>query len=351
MLVSQLENILYIFAALLIISFIVTIHELGHFIVGRLCGIGVVEFSVGMGPRLLGFKRKGIEYSLRMIPLGGYCKFVGEDEENKDPTAMNNQPVWKRFVTVIAGVTMNFILAYLAAVILFAGYSGKIVPRLAEVTPDAPAAVAGLREGDLIVGVNGLEVAGEAGVMRVQSEVAAAEDQPVALEGERDGERLSFEIKPELITLEDGTSRYLIGIVFGSERYSLLESLPAAFNYMRESSGMLLDALRKLVFKGEGAKDMAGTVGIVSIMSENVRQGWYMVFYFLFVISLNLGIMNLLPLPALDGGRLVFLIVEAVRGKPVPPEKEGLVHGIGMLLFIALFVFVTYNDIARLIHG
>ena len=352
----MLVNLLYILAALAIMGVIVTIHEFGHYAVGRLCGIGIVEFSVGMGPRLLGFEKSGIQYSLRAIPLGGYCKFVGEDEENPDPRAMNNQPVWKRFLTVAAGPVMNFILAFVAAVILFACYSERVVPRVDVVDVDTPAAVAGMEVGDRIVAVNGHEVGfDENGVSLVQSEVAAAAGGEVEFDVERDGERLSLAITPAYVPQEDGSGRYLIGIVFGYQHMSFAEAAPTAIplaaDYMRRASTLLLDALRKLIFKGEGANEMAGTVGIISMVSQSVREGWYMVFYYLFIISLNLGIINLLPFPALDGGRLVFLIVEAIRRKPIPAEKEGLVHAIGFILFIGLFLVLTYQDIMRLIRG
>ena len=185
----------------------------------------------------------------------------------------------------------------------------------------------------------------------MQNEVAAAQGEAVQVEVLRGEERIAMEIAPRLVELEDGSSRYLIGITFGQQRFSFWESIPEALASMRDDSGMVLDALRKLIFKGEGAKDMAGTVGIISMVSQSVRQGWYMVLNYLYIISLNLGIMNLLPLPALDGGRLVFLIIEAIRRKPVPPEKEGMVHAIGLLAILVLFVLLTYQDIMRLIRG
>ena len=345
-------NVLSVLAALLIMDVIIVIHEFGHYTVGRMCGIGVVEFAVGMGPRLFGFEKNGIQYSLRAIPIGGFCKFVGEDEDNADPRAMNNQPVWKRFLTVAAGATMNFVLAFVAAVILFSCYAAKVMPTVDIVDVDTPAAVAGMQAGDRIVTVNGQEVQnGEGGVYLVQNEVAAAQGEAVQFEVLRGEERIAMEIAPRLVELEDGSSRYLIGITFGQQRFSFWESIPEALASMRDDSGMVLDALRKLIFKGEGAKDMAGTVGIISMVSQSVRQGWYMVLNYLYIISLNLGIMNLLPLPALDGGRLVFLIIEAIRRKPVPPEKEGMVHAIGLLAIMVLFVLLTYQDVMRLIRG
>ena len=143
----------------------------------------------------------------------------------------------------------------------------------------------------------------------------------------------------------------MIGIVFPGRTYHFGEALAAAPRLMVDFVKMMLDALKNLVFHGQGVNDMAGPVGIISVVSEVAREGFYMVLYILFIISLNLGLMNLLPLPALDGGRLVFLIVEAIRRKPVPPEKEGMVHGIGMLLLFGLIVVVTWQDIARLIAG
>ncbi len=348
----MIANLLYIIAALLIIEVIVAVHEFGHYLAGRLCGMGIVEYSIGMGPKIIGFRKNDIDYSLRAIPIGGFCKFVGEDEDNSDPRAMNNQAVWKRIITVAAGALMNFVLAYVAAVILFAAFSYKTIPAVGNVLPDTPAMEAGLLAGDQIVAVNGMDVAdGLEGVTFVQSVVGKAQGETVSFDVQREGQRLQVDIAPALVTLEDGSQVYQVGIQFGVERYGFWESFPAAGEYMLDSSTMMLDALRKLVFKGEGADDMVGTVGIISMVSETVREGWHMVFLFLFVISLNLGIINLLPLPALDGGRLVFLIVEAIRGKPIPPEKEGIVHAIGFVLLLVLFVVLTYQDIVRIIAG
>ena len=240
----------------------------------------------------------------------------------------------------------------MAAAILFAGFSYKTVPTIGAVLADTPAMEAGLLAGDEIVGINGLDVTRDLeGVEFVQNTVNAAQDRAVLFAVLRDGVRSEVEVAPELTVQEDGTARYLIGIQFGAERYGFFESFPAAADYMLDSSTMMIDALRKLVFKGEGADEVIGTVGMISMVSETVREGWHMVFLFLFVISLNLGIINLLPIPALDGGRLVFLVIEAIRGKPIPPEKEGIVHAIGLVLLLILFVVLTYQDIVRIIAG
>ncbi len=355
----MLLRLLYIIAALVILSIVVVAHEFGHYIAGRLCGIGVVEFAVGFGPRIFGFTRKGIQYSLRAFPLGGFCKFVGEDEDDPSPNAMNSQPVWKRFITVAAGPIMNFVFAFVVCVVLLANYAySGILPELDSIIADTPAAAAGLQAGDVITAVDGEEISFDnGGAMRIR-EIIQAVDEGEALEFEikRGDEKLVVPITPEFVTVEtaDGAQSVAtpqIGIQFAATGLTLGQAFSESWGYMRDCSTMMLDALRKLVFKGEGIKDMSGPVGIVSMVSQYVSEGMYMALNFLFVISLNLGIMNLLPLPALDGGRLVFLIVEGIRRKPVPPEKEGLVHAAGFVLLIVLILFVTYNDIVRLISG
>ena len=348
-------NVIYVLLAIVMLGIIVTVHEFGHYCVGRLCGIGIVEFSVGFGPRLLGWERKGIQYSLRAIPLGGYCAFVGEDERNDDPRAMNNQPVWKRFITVLAGPFMNFVLAFVVcAIMLNAYFIAESFPIVDQVVADMPAAAAGLEPGDVILEVNGTAIPeGSAGTLAVTQAMQMDDmTQPIALVVERNGERLSYSINATPVTdAETGATRWQIGIVFASRTYNLGESLREAGSYMAETTRLTLDALKNLIFKGEGLEDTVGTVGIITVVSQRAREGMYMVLYLMFIISLNLGIMNLLPIPALDGGRLLFLIVEAIRRKPIPPEKEGTVHAIGMLLILGLFVVLTYHDILMLVTG
>ena len=347
------SNILYILLAIVMLGIIVTVHEFGHYCVGRLCGIGIVEFSVGFGPRLLGWERKGIQYSLRAIPLGGYCAFVGEDERNDDPRAMNNQPVWKRFLTVLAGPFMNFVLAFVVcAVMLNAYFIAETYPVVDQVMADMPAQQAGLEAGDRIVEVNGVALTNDtAGVnLMLQTMQSGDMTQPVDLVIERGGQRMDYAITAVPVESE-GATRYQIGIVFSSRTFTFLESIREAGSYMVETTGMMLDSLKNLVFRGEGLEDTAGTVGIIAVVSQRVREGMYMALWLIFIISLNLGIINLLPLPALDGGRLLFLIVEVIRRKPIPPEKEGTVHAIGMVLLLGLFVVLTYHDIVRLVTG
>lgn len=352
----MISNILYILLAIVMLGIIVTVHEFGHYLVGRLCGIGIVEFSVGFGPRLLGWERKGIKYSLRCIPLGGYCAFVGEDERNDDPRAMNNQSVWKRFITVLAGPMMNFVLAFVVCAVMLGSYFiAETYPVIDQVMADMPAEAAGLERGDRIVAVRGVEIESNdtEGVRQVLGAMQSGDlTRPIELTVERDGQRLDYAITAVPVAQEDGgDARYQIGIVFSSRTYNFLEAIREAGSYMVETTGQMLESLKNLIFKGEGLDDTAGTVGIIAVVSQRAREGMYMVLWLIFIISLNLGIMNLLPIPALDGGRLLFLIVEMIRRKPIPPEKEGTVHAIGMLLIFGLFIVLTYHDIVKLVTG
>ncbi len=351
----MITNFLYVLLAIVMLGVIVTVHEFGHYVVGRLCGIGIVEFSVGFGPRLLGFKRKGIQYSLRCIPLGGYCAFVGEDERNDDPRAMHNQPVWKRFLTVLAGPLMNFVLAYvLCAVLLNSYFIAETYPTVDQVVAGMPAEAAGLMAGDRILEVNGVTIdQGSEGVSQTVSAMRSGDmTRPIEITVDRGGEILSYSMVAVPVTDEETQStQYQIGIVFASRTFTLPESLREGVGFMAETTQSMLESLRNLIFKGEGLSDTVGTVGIITLVSQRAREGLYMVLWLMFIISLNLGIMNLLPVPALDGGRLLFLIVEIIRRKPIPPEKEGAVHAIGMLLLLGLFAVLTFHDIARLITG
>ena len=355
----MLTNILYILLAIVIIGIIVTFHEFGHYLVGRLCGIGIVEFSVGFGPRLLGWERKGIKYSLRAIPLGGYCAFVGEDEQNDDPRAMNNQPVWKRFLTVLAGPAMNFVLAFIVCVMMLHGYmTAETFPVIDSVVADMPAEAAGLQKGDRITAINGTEITNDGyGTAMVSQTIRQVEPgSPVTLTVDRNGEPVTLTMNTQAVetTSEDGqttTQHGMIGIYFTSRTYTLGESIRYAGDYMVSTVKLMLDSLRGLFFHGEGADKVTGTVGIIAVVSEYAREGMGEILWLMFVISLNLGIVNLLPFPALDGGRLVFLIIEAIRRKPIPPEKEGLVHTIGLLVVFGLFILLTFHDIYRLVIG
>lgn len=348
---------LYILLALILLSLIVSIHEFGHYFVARLCGINVVEFSVGFGPKLLGWKRKGIQYSLRCIPLGGYCSF-GEDEEDAPlPDAFSRAPVWKRFLTLIAGPGMNFLLAFVACIVLLSSfYYAELQPRISAIGVGTPAQSAGFELGDIVTKINGVSVSYDGEGVETVREIIRQDGtlSPLEFTVERDGEELLLSLTPELISVDEATGQgtLQIGVSFGGRYYSFPEAVRDSFGTMAQTTSALLDALKDLIFKGEGVEEMSGTVGTVVLMSDMMQDTKLEAAVYLTVfISLNLGVINLLPLPALDGGRLLLLLLEALRGKPLPREKEGMVHAIGFLLLIGVFVFFTYHDIVRLIAG
>ena len=350
-----MSSILYIILALLILGFITVAHEFGHYIVGRLCGIGIVEFAVGFGPKLLSFTRKGIKYSLRLLPLGGFCAFVGEDGENPAPNAMNNMPVWKRFLTVAAGPAMNFIVAFIFCVILLCGFMvAEYQPWIAEIYESTPAAASELREGDIVTHVNGESISYDtAGMETARTIILDSGEKEITLSVKRGEASYEIAITPAPIVDEaSGETYYQLGIAFGSRGYTFGEAVKGSFGYMVDFTRALILALKDLVFHGTGADEVMGPVGIISFVSDTISVSrWYGAVYLVFFLSLNLGLMNLLPLPGLDGGRLIFLIVEGIRRKPIPPEKEGMVHGMGLMLLFTLVIFITYKDIIRLITG
>ena len=360
-----------ILAALVILGVVVTIHEFGHFIVGKLSGIAVTEFAVGMGPKIVSWKGKETRYSLRLLPLGGFCAFVGEDEDNPDPRAMNNQPVWKRFLTVFAGPFLNFLLAFIMAVVLIASsaipdpYSLKTVPMLYSVEESMPAGRAGLQAGDVILMVDGEAITSDdAGVETLRSRImACADGEEITLTVERGGQQMDVSLAPEY-SEEEG--RLLIGIVFAAqyEEYNanIITAVPEAFELLGKTVVNTVAFLKDMIsglIRGAGIEEgsVAGVVGIVSSVSTDVQasfsggfvMGVYSIMFWLLNISLSLGIMNLLPIPVLDGGRLVFLTIEAIRRKPLNREKEAIVNLIGFALLILLMIVVTVSDVRGLL--
>ena len=345
-----MSGILYFVVALLVFGLIIFVHELGHFLAARAAGIRVLEFAMGFGPKLVGWRRKETDYSLRLLPLGGYCKFEGEDESSGDPRAFNNAPVWKRFLSIFAGPAMNFVLAYLTLAVFFLAvgilYSAPVVGYL---TPGMSAESSGLQVGDVITAVNGQPIENSAaGADQLVDLIGAGRpDAPLAIAVDRGREKLEFLIAPQ--KTEDGS--YKIGIVPGVIRHSVGDSLTMAGYRIYDITGLMVNALKGLIFRGEGFQDTMGPVGIVSFMTQEISRDFQTVVDLIVIISLNVGLINLLPLPALDGGRLVFLLIEAIRRKPIKPEYEGWVHAAGFFLLIGLILVFTYRDIVRLATG
>ena len=307
--------------AILIFSFIVFFHELGHFTLAKLNGIDVQEFAIGMGPTLFSKEYKGTVYAVHLLPIGGFCAMGEDDEETESPGNFNKKSVWARISVIAAGPIFNFIMAFVLAVILTAmvGYDKPVISSVEE---GYSAAEAGIQEGDTIVRMG--------------------------------GKKHTATLVPKM---DDELGYYRIGISGGGNtKANAWTSVRYGVYEVKFWVCTTFESLKQLVTGNVGVKQLSGPVGIVNMVdttyNESKSYGVFIVIaQFLnigILLSANLGVMNLLPLPALDGGRLVFLLIEAIRRKRIPPEKEGYVHLAGMALLMILMVVVMYNDIARI---
>ena len=335
-------NILSFVVALLFIGVIIMVHELGHFSVGRACRIKVVEFAVGFGPKIVQWVKNDIIYSIRWIFLGGFTKFYGEDEELDDSQAFNRQPAGRRALTIAAGPVFNIIFAFIL-VVLALGFFGDYVPTVGAVETGSPAQAAGLKEGDVILSMNNVDMDF---YMEIDAAKRASDNVTMPITVQRDGQTLSYDIPYKYYEDEDA---YRVGISIGAQRvtFGVGEALAMSFKWMYLLVRETLIALVGL-FAGKGMENMMGMVGMVQQLGVAIRSSFETVLRFGVVINASLAIFNLLPLPALDGGRLVFIGIEKVFKKPVPRNVEGVVHLIGFVLFIGLFIFITYKDIVRI---
>ncbi len=336
---------MYILLALLLLGLLIVAHEAGHYFAARACGIEVQEFAMGMGPVI--YKRKGkngTQFSLRAFPIGGFCQFYGEDEDLSDPRAFNRQKVWKRILTVLSGPAMNFVVAIVVIVVYLSvvGVYGA-VPRVYAV--EEHAAQAGLMVGDELLAVNGREISDTSDVIAA---VSASGGESVTLNVQRGQERLDIVIAP---FYDEEAQRYRVGFTFDQERIPvpLGTSIPFSAQYNFESATLILRTIKNLVTTGEGAEGVTGPVGTVYVIQEVTREGGIDIYMQLIsIISMNLGVMNLMPVPGLDGSRLLFLAYEAIRRKPVRREIEGSIHFAGFVLLMGLMVVLTYKDIMQI---
>lgn len=341
-----------ILIAILVFSILVLFHELGHFTLAKLNGIRVNEFSLGLGPTLIGFTKGETKYSLKLLPFGGACMMEGEDEESSDERAFNKKSVWARMSVVFAGPFFNFIMAFVFSIVLIACI-GVDKPVIYDVIEGYAAEEAGLKSGDVITEMNGKDI-------HFYREISAYSTfhagETVEVTYERDGEEFTTTLVPKY---DEETGRYLYGFIsYGTrEKVNVLETIGYSFCEVGYYIDVTIESVKMLFTGGASMNDLSGPVGIVSTMGDAYEEtvetsGYFYAFLTMMnwaiMLSANLGVMNLLPIPALDGGRLVFLIIEAIRKKPIDPEKEGRVHLIGIALLFLLMFVVMFNDISKL---
>lgn len=335
--------------AILVLSILVVAHEFGHYLAGKRAGITVTDFAVGFGPKLVKWNKGGTEFSIRLLPLGGFCKFLGEDEDVDEKGAFNNASLWGRVKTVFSGPLFNIILALVLAAIMMLAY-GNSISQVAEITPDSSAEQEGMMAGDIITSVNGEEVvfAGQA-----SEKLNKAGNSDINITVDRGGEQHSFTLEK---TLFEGNKMY-VGVTMQTVRQklgffdSIWMGIRWTFYILGELVAGLFMMIKSLFTQTAIEGGVLGPVGTVELIGEAARAGFESLLALSTMLSINLGVINLLPLPALDGGRLIFFALEGLRGKPVSPDKEGIVHLIGFAALMLLMVFLTYNDISRMLGG
>lgn len=345
---------------IVIFGVVVIAHEFGHFLIAKANGIHVVEFAIGMGPNIVSFKKGGTKYSLKLFPIGGACMFEGEDGVMEKDEAVEPGPgsflkanVWARIATVVAGPVFNLILAFVIAFIMVNLDVAIRDPVATQVVEGGGAQEAGLQDGDRILSLGGQKIKLYQEISLYMQAVYRGGDLEVTYE--RDGERYTTVLTPQY---DERYGYYLLGISNSDfVEPKGVQTLTYAWYEMRYSVKATYMSLGML-FRGQVSRqDVAGPVGIavnvVGATYEAAKEyGWMNVLLNMLnitlMLSVNLGLLNLLPIPALDGGRLVFLLIEVIRGKPVPPEKEGIVHFIGLMFFMVLMVFIFFNDLANI---
>ena len=350
-----------------IVSFIIVLgilifaHEFGHFISAKKSDIRVEEFALGFGPKLLSRQKGETVYSIRAIPLGGFCNMTGEfppdddaseeekrvyQETKENGRTFNQKSLWKRFLVLFMGPFMNFFLAALVFVLIFTAFGIPVdssqTTVIGELIPEKPAAEAGLKPGDKVISVNGKNVENWNEMSRI---IGKSTDEEINLLVQRGEKQLQFSITPEY---NEQSKKGVIGIfpemirkrvgIFKAVKYGILQTWHAI-------TAIIMGFVQMITRRS--AAEIGGPIMIANIVGQAAQVGMANLLNWLAIISINLGIINLLPFPALDGGRIVFVLVEALRGKPVPPEKEGFVHFVGFVLLMILMVFIIYKDIVR----
>lgn len=334
---------------ILVLSVTIFVHELGHFIFAKKAGIYVYEFCIGMGPRIFKFKRKNdeTEYGIRLFPIGGFCSMAGEsveiDEKVPENRRMQSKTWLQRFLTVIAGVMFNFIFAII--ILFIVGLvSGKPNSKnlVSEVLVDSPAYLSGLQKADIITSLNGVKVNNIDGLM-IEYQVNYGE--VLKLEVERNGKKYDINITPKII---DESYQYGFSLDNSIEKGFIAAVKYAFYKFFSLINQMIV--IIGYLFTGKlSLSSLSGPIGIYNIVDQSAKAGLINVIYLIGYLSINVGFINLLPVPAFDGGRILFLIIEKLRRKPIKPSVENTIHSVGLVLLMILMVAITYNDILRFI--
>lgn len=338
---------------ILILGIIVFIHELGHFLFAKKAGIYVYEFSIGMGPQLFKWKRKNdeTEYSIRLFPIGGFVQMAGEsvevDENVPKEQRMQSKTWFQRFMTVIAGVMFNFTLAIILLFIVgLVNGSPLNKPYVSYVDPNSNAYQAGLTEGSIITKIDNVKIKTYDRLL-LEYQVRLGEDITFEIKNST-GETKVITITPVEV-IEDDTVTYKYGFSLSDNvEHGFLSALKYAFTKTWSLIEQMFFTIVYLCSGKLSLNNLSGPVGIFTVVGEAAKDGFINLVYLLAFISINVGFINLLPLPAFDGGHVLFLIIEKIKGKPIDSKVENIIHSVGLVLLMALMIVITYNDIIRL---
>ena len=330
-----------IISSIIIFLLVILIHEFGHFIVAKMNGVSVLEFSIGMGPKLFQKESNGTLYSLRLLPVGGYCQLEGEDEENDSPNSLNNQSPFVRLIVILAGAIMNFILAFILLILLMS--VSRVSTEVSGVLENSPAYSSGIQAGDKIVSINGQML--EDGEQVLESIKKSKGDLDIVLL--RNEKSKNIKVTPRL---ENNNRK--IGVNFQEEynikNFNIIKGLEKGIATFLNLTGMLYKFLGMLITGKLGLGGVSGPVGVVKEIGNAAKTGVANLIFLLAYININLGVFNLLPIPALDGGRAIFILIEMIFGKKISQEKEGYIHMVGLILLLGLIAIVTIKDVIKL---
>ena len=333
---------MYIIMAILGFSLLIIVHELGHFIMAKVNGIKVEEFSIGMGPEVFSKKGKETQYSFRLFPIGGYVKMLGEEEDVEDERSFSSKSPLRRITVILAGATMNIIFAIIAFSIIISnrGYTETTISKL---EPDTPAIESGLQVGDKILTIDGARVFT---TTDVSMGIQLSKGDSVDLVVDRNGEKENITVTPRLIE-QDGTQMYQIGFHYTPvENPTILESIRESFNETISLVTQTFKSLKMMVTGNINFKtDVGGPVTIIKMSGQAAKNGLMTLTYFLGFISINLAVFNLLPFPALDGGWTVILLIELITRRKVPDKVVGAANYVGFMILIGFMIVVTLKDI------
>ena len=345
--------ILNLLLFIIILGVIVFVHEFGHFIFAKLTGVYVYEFAIGMGPEIWGFKKGETDYNLRAIPIGGFCSLAGEDLDDDDlkkvPKNMRLQDkkAWQRFLIMVFGPMNNFILAVLLLFFIALIWGGSTMnPVISKVEKNSAAMEAGLVSGDKIININNHKIKTSDDISLYLAISNPKKTSKIVVS--RDGSEITYKVKPKKIKVK-GEESYRYGIGIKPEK---TKGVGEAFVYTYKKTVSIFKQMfvtvGYLFTGGIRLSQLAGPVGIYSIVGEQSKTGLANILYLVAFLSINVGFLNLLPIPAFDGGHILFIIIEKIKGSPVNPELENKIHAVFLILLMILMVVITFNDIVRL---